>query len=165
MIAWQADTAATTILMLCRACNIRGSLTLANQHDSMSPDQLIFTSNHKATYQQHKAQEQRTCSRCQMPYGTSQQGGCKEHPGAMAYRTEHEGTPEERAIFDHYECCRKTVSDNLGERVLQGPACLGCHWFYPAAPIGPHGLEPSHWEPYGVDFPFLFFSFLLLLLW
>ena len=92
----------------------RGSLTLAYQHEGTSPEQEDFVSKHKAAYQGRKAQARRACTRCKQLFQPGQRGGCKMHSGAMVFVCKHEGTANERYIFDHYECCQKRVHDSPG---------------------------------------------------
>ncbi len=96
----------------------RGSLTLANQHEGTTPEQAEFVHQHKAEYQLRKSQQPRTCTRCKTQFRPGQRGGCKYHPGAQEFVCKNEGTANERYIFDHYDCCQKTVLDSPGETQL-----------------------------------------------
>ena len=106
---------------------LQGSLTLENQHEGSTAEEQAFTANHKAACQQAMTQHQITCTRCKCQFCLEQKGGCAYHPGAMDFTCKHEGTPDERNIFDRYERCPRTFLDTPGEVLLHGVLSISNH--------------------------------------
>jgi len=96
----------------------RGSLTLASQLEGPTAEQQTFTDNHKLAYQRAMSQQTIACTRCKHQFHLGQKGGCAYHPGAMDFTCKNEGRPNERNIFDRYECCQRTVLDTPGMLLL-----------------------------------------------
>ncbi|KAL0025635.1 hypothetical protein WJX77_000114 [Trebouxia sp. C0004] len=95
----------------------RGSLTLASQLEGPTAEQQTFIDSHKLAYQRAKSQQTIACTRCKYQFHLGQQGGCAYHPGAMDFTCKNEGRPNERNIFDRYECCQRTVLHTPGCRL------------------------------------------------
>ncbi len=96
----------------------RGSLTLASQLEEPTAEQQTFTENHKLAYQRAMSQQTIACTCCKHHFHLGQKGGCGYHPGAMDFTCKNEGRPNERNIFDRYECCQRTVLDTPGMLLL-----------------------------------------------
>ena len=96
----------------------RGSLTLASQSEGPTAAQQAFTANHKAACQHDMSQQTIACTRCKHHFRLGQKGGCAYHPGAMDFTCKNEGRPDERNIFDRYDCCQRTVLDTRGMLLL-----------------------------------------------
>ena len=101
-------------LLTALLCNNRGSLTLANQFQDVSPEQHAFFHKHQEACQQEKLQQLKTCTRCHKQFDSQHPDGCMHHPGSMNFVQLNEGTQHERYIFDHYDCCHKTVLNTPG---------------------------------------------------